>query len=78
MKKNKIMPFTATWMQLEITILSDVSEGQIPYDVTYIWNLKYGKMNLSTKEKQTHRHGEQMCSCQGEGGRKWDGLGVWA
>ena len=25
-------------------------------------------MNLSTKQKQTHRHGEQTCGCQGGGG----------
>ena len=34
-------------------------------------------MNLSMKEKQTHRHGEQTHSCQGGGGKKWDVLGVW-
>ena len=38
-KKNEIMPFAATWMQLEIIILSEVS--QIPYDITHMWNLKY-------------------------------------
>ena len=44
-KKNKIMPFSTTWMQLEILILSEVSqkeEKQIPNDNTYMWNLKYG------------------------------------
>ena len=25
-------------------------------------------MNLSTKQKQTHRHREQTCGCQREGG----------
>ena len=34
-------------------------------------------MNLSTKQKLTHRHGEQTCGCQGGGGRERDGLGVW-
>ena len=26
-------------------------------------------MNLSVKQKQTHRHREQICGCQGRGGR---------
>ena len=36
-KKNKIMPFSATWMELQTLILSEVSqkERQIPYDITY-------------------------------------------
>ena len=43
-KKNEIVPFTATWMQLEVIILSEVNqkEKQTPYDITYMWNLKYG------------------------------------
>ena len=34
------MPFSATWMDLEIIILSEVSQRQISYDITNIWNLK--------------------------------------
>ena len=40
--KNEIMPLVATWMDLEVIILSEVSQKrQIPYDITYMWNLKY-------------------------------------
>ena len=42
-KKNEIMPFAAaTWMQLESIILSEISqkEKEIPYNITYMWNLK--------------------------------------
>ena len=36
------MPFSATWMDLEIIILGEASqiESQIPYGLTYMWNLK--------------------------------------
>ena len=27
-KKNKIMPFAATWMQLEVIVLSEVSQKE--------------------------------------------------
>ena len=37
LKKNEIMPFAATWMDLEIIILSEVSESQTLYDI-YMWN----------------------------------------
>ena len=32
-------------------------------------------MNLSTKQKQTHRQGEQTCGCQGRGAEEdgWTG-----
>ena len=41
-KKNEIMPFAATWMDLEIIILSEeVRERKIPPDITYMWNLGF-------------------------------------
>ena len=41
MKKNELMLFAATWMDLEIVILSKSErERQLSY-ITYMWNLKY-------------------------------------
>ena len=76
-KENEITPCAATQMDLEIILLSKVSqrERQI-YDITYIWNLKYDKMNLCMKQKQTHRHIEQTRNCQSQGkvrgGMDWE------
>ena len=40
-KKNEIMPFAATWMDLEIIILSEVSQTEKDkYDIASIWNPK--------------------------------------
>ena len=40
-KKNEVMPFAATWMQLEMIILSKSDrERQMPCDIAYMWNLK--------------------------------------
>ena len=36
-KRNEIMPFSATWMNLEIK--SDRGR-QIAYDIAYMWKLK--------------------------------------
>ena len=39
---NEIMPFAATWIQLEIIILSEVSQTEKDkYDIAYMWSLKY-------------------------------------
>jgi len=54
-KRNEIMPFSATCMDLESVILSELSqrEGEILYDITYMWNLKRNYINkLSFKIKR--------------------------
>ena len=57
-KKNKIMPFVATWMELETLILSKSErERQKPYDITYIWYLLY-TTNESFHRKENHGLGE--------------------
>ena len=44
------MPLAATWMQLEVIILSKSErERQMAYVVTYMWNLKYGTNELIYK-----------------------------
>ena len=34
------MPLAATWMDLEIIILSEISQRKISDDTTYMWSLK--------------------------------------
>ena len=44
----EIMPFAATWMDLGIAILSEISqkEKDLPYDIAYMWTLKYDTNEL--------------------------------
>ena len=72
------MPFTSTWMDKEINILSEVkSERQIPYDITYMWNLKYDT-NEPIYETETESR-TQRIDWWLPRGREWErvGLGVW-
>ena len=73
------MPFTATGIDLEIIILSEVKSerGRQIYDITYMWNLKKKiQKSLCTKQKQTHRQ-NRVVVAMGEGEEGRDGLGVW-
>ena len=70
------MPFEATWMDLEILILSEVShkEKKKTYDITYLWNLKYETQMIlakNNKQKTETEHGpeEQTQGSLGLGGR---------
>ena len=58
-KKNKIVPFAATWMELETLILSEVNQREKnKYNKTlHIWNLIYGT-NEPFHRKETHGLGE--------------------
>ena len=45
-KKNEIMPLAAAWMDLEIVILSEVSQkekGKYHVITLNMWNLKFDK-----------------------------------
>ena len=73
------MLFAATWMDLETLMLSEISqkEKDISYDITYLWNLKYGRDDHIYKTETDCGQGDQTCRFQGGGGRKWDGQVVW-
>ena len=70
-KKNKIMPFAATWMELETLILNEVSQKEKDkyHMVSRIWNLIYGT-NESFHRKENHGLGEQTCGCWAGRGRE--------
>ena len=41
----------------------------MPYDIVYLWNLKYDtSVNLSVEQKQTYRHRKQTMVTKGEKG----------
>ena len=72
-KSNKKCSFAATWMDLEIVILSEVSQtktniiSNILY-FHYVESKKVVQMNLFTKQKESHR-------CRKETYFYWEGKG---
>ena len=44
------MPFLVTWMDLDIILLTGVSQTKTrSYNITYVWNLKYDTSDLIYK-----------------------------
>ena len=74
-KKNKIMSFATTWMELETLILGEVCQKEkdrYPM-IAHIWNLIHG-INEHFHRKEIHGLGEQTCASKGEEeGVRWTG-----
>ena len=47
------MPFAVTWMDLEITILNEVREREISYDIPYMQKLKRNNTNECIYKTET-------------------------
>ena len=77
-KKNERMPFAATWMDQQIITLSEVSQKrrQIPYDITYMWNLKYNT-NEPIYETKPDKQRTDLWLPRGEEVWERDEVGVW-
>ena len=85
-KKEK-MPFATTWMELDVLRKRKTNEvklekaksereRQIPYDITYMWNLKYGTNEPPYRtETNSWTWRTNLWLLRGRG-REWDGLGV--
>ena len=61
-RKNEIMPFTTARMDVEIIILSEEEKDKC--NRYHLYMEAKIKMNLSTKQKQTHRQNRKH-GCQG-------------
>ena len=75
-KNNKLMPFAATWMELETLILSKVSQKEKDkyYMLSYFWNLVYDPNKPFHRKSWTWR--VELWLPRGMG-REQDGLGTW-
>ena len=76
-KKNKMMPFAATWMELENLILSEMSQRDKDkyHMISLISGISYTEqMKLSTEKKIMGLVNRLLLP--GGKGREWEGLGA--
>ena len=75
-KKNGMLAFAATWVDLGGTMLSEISQKKSNF--TYLWNLKSKQTTTAkepkqskwisiTKQKYSHKRREQTGGCQRRG-----------
>ena len=81
-KKNEIMSFAATWLDLEIIILNQSDrERKISHDITYMWNLKkqYKRTYLQNSNRPTDRENKlTVTKGEGGGGINWEfGINIY-
>ena len=78
-KKKNLMPFAATWMELETLILSEVSQKEKDkyHIISHILNLIYGTNEpIYRKETNSQTWRTDLWLPRGRR-REWNGLGVW-
>ena len=63
-RKNKIMPFAATWTDL---IILRQKEKDKYHMISRVWNLNYDSNKLIYETETDSRHREQTCGFQGGG-----------
>ena len=61
------MPLAAIWMGSEIIIVTEVSQRQIPHDITCVWKLKHEAKEPihETESRQRNQTGDH------QGGEGW-------
>ena len=75
-KKNEILPFATTWMDLEGIMLSEISQTKTNTVCYHLYDEIKNKRMYITKQKQTHSYREQTGGCQWGEGRGRGKIGV--
>ena len=76
-KKNDIIPFIATWLEVETLILSEVSQKEKDkYHMISYLESNIGQKQTFPQKRKSWTWRINLCLPRGMG-REWDGLGTW-